>query len=146
MKIPLAISKDNLITVSFTIRAAHIFGAIEAIVDTGSPETIISEADAIRLNIPISRLKFASHSYGIGGSPIAKYELRNVTLSFRTDENKAETIKLDKVYVSRRTSKDARTTDIALGVPSIIGNDFLLKQKFVLYFNPNKNVAYLERE
>lgn len=38
--------------ISFSILAPRIFGQIEAIVDTGSPISLISLKDVIRLNIP----------------------------------------------------------------------------------------------
>ena len=97
MKIPLTIRNDKLIGTDVTVRGPHIFGSIEVVIDTGSPETVIGEGDALKLNIPIDRLTFEKFSYGIGGSPIAKYEMRGITMYFRTDEGKVQIINFPKI-------------------------------------------------
>ena len=47
-------------------RQARSFGRIEAIIDTGSPRTILSAGDALRLNIPFTNFESSTPLAGLG--------------------------------------------------------------------------------
>ncbi len=145
LKIPLYITEENFIAATVTILAPHVYGIIEFILDTGSQETFISEGDSLRLSIPFKGSP-DKYSYGIGGSPIALYEISNLRMNFKTEENKPFTISFPKIHVSKRTSQDERTRNIALSAPSILGNDFLINNKLSFYVNFLKKCAYFEKE
>ena len=64
---------------------------------------------------------------------------------FKTEEEKLETITLPEFSVLVGTKKSNEGLQEAYSVPSLMGTDFLTINKLALYFNPSKDIAYLER-
>lgn len=146
MKIPLQIT-DGLISTIATIRAPkyHINpSSIKFYVDTGSPETFLSERDALRLNVPISKLSFNKH-IRIGGTTFEALKMEDIILYFKTEDSKTEMIRLPLIQIINGSKQSEEERMKALSTPSLLGTDFLLKNKFALYCNPYKNVAFLEK-
>jgi hypothetical protein len=146
MKIPLTIT-HGIATVIASLRAPsyHIYGAIEFIIDTGSTETFISEGHALQLQIPIRSLEFDKVSYGLGGASFNLYKLRDAILSFKTAEGKVEKFELKSIGVAETTAKrDERTRRISLGALSVLGTDFLIKNKLKLFLDFVNGIGYLE--
>ncbi|MBI2668056.1 hypothetical protein HYX17_04800 [Candidatus Woesearchaeota archaeon] len=121
------------------------FGQIVFVVDTGSNETFISEGDALRLNIPINKLSFERH-IRMAGSTFELLKTKSLSIIMRDEENKTQKIDLDFSYVARGTKKSDKEKNIALSFPSILGLDFLEKNKFSLVVTPHMDLAYLEKE
>jgi hypothetical protein len=148
MKIPLIIDKNGFIVVSIaivSIRGKGIYKPITMMIDTGSPETFLSEKDFLKLRIPHESLEYDKPAYGLGGGVFALYKMRNVTLSFKTDENNIEKINFPTFHVSLCEKRDERTRMIAERIPSILGTDFLKENKFVFYLDMFNNITYLEK-
>jgi hypothetical protein len=144
MKIPLQIKPDGSIYATVTVRAQkyHFFGIKDFYVDTGSPTTYIGEKDARELNIPFKTLTRKDNIIRIGGTNFFAYELKNVKFGFTNDTGKIEYFVLDTQAIKgSKIRTEAR--EMALALPSAIGNDFLIKNKFKLYHNPLKKESYL---
>ena len=116
---------------------------ISFIVDTGSPETVISETDALRLNLPLNSLPFVKH-IRLGGSVYELKKVRDIKLFFKDEENKIQTIIFDDLLVSVSTKEDTISKQIAQALPSIMGLNFLSRNRFKLCCIPHKNIAYFE--
>lgn len=146
MKIPLRITDIGIELPSVISSPQYRLGFVRTsfIVDTGSPQTFISEGDALRLNLPLNKLKFREHMR-MAGSVFEVLEMRNVGLYVKTDEERSEKIELPYIGVARGTKKDSKSIQIAQSFPNILGIDFLKQNKLALYFNPSKNIAYLEK-
>ena len=129
----------------FTITGTRLYGRLKAFVDTGSPNTVIGEGDAIKLNIPITKLPREKTSYGLGGGSVDLHSLSKVMLYFRDEDDNSIMIEFPSIYISRCAKVDERTKTIAQSIPSILGVDFLVKHKFKLIFDPSNKVAYLEK-
>lgn len=145
MRIPLIISEDIIILNCF-IRAPdyhNVYGNIKFIVDTGSTDSFIGEIDAIKLRIPISRLgkNEEKQGRGLAGGSIILYAIKNVTLSFLSENKRIEKIHFQHMDVGLSARKDEKSRIRE----SILGNDFLLKNNLTLVFNPSKQIAYLEK-
>ncbi len=146
MKIPLYLEKEQIST--NIIRVSHgkkHLGFIKAIIDTGSPVTVISEGDALKMQIPVSNLPSGGHHYGLGGSAIELKYMTDITFSMRTVEEKTENVHFDQIGISKSAIRDERALRISQAVPSIIGLDFLRDNKFTLHIDLTKNELYLER-
>ncbi|HLD15758.1 MAG TPA: hypothetical protein VJB94_04250 [Candidatus Nanoarchaeia archaeon] len=79
----------------------------------------------------------------------ASYRLmlgKKATLYLKSTENKLFKIDLKEIQFGLSTQKGKKKEDDREVTPSIIGTDFLRKNNFSLYFNPNKNEAYLDKE
>lgn len=147
MRIPLTINKDDLITVSGSIRSERyrLYKPIVMMIDTGSPETFLSEEDALKYKIPVNALEFVKPAYGLGGGTFNLHKMTNVILSFLDEEQKILRVNLSALYVSISMKKDERSKFIARTIPSIMGTDFLKNNNFVFHLDMPKNVAYLEK-
>jgi len=112
-----------------------IFAPINAIVDTGSPITLIGPTDLSRMrlsSIQIKKLVGKNRPINIGGEQIFTRTLEKANLKF------GDHIKIE-MPVDFPIKIDNKSTQ-----PSLLGVDFLLKTKSRLVFDPDKRIAYLE--
>lgn len=130
--------------VPFTFRTPQVFGLIEALVDTGSPFTVLSTTDALKLRLPITRMRPEGSAY-LAGFHFLRCPIKTPSIRFRTEDAKSLKIVLPKIGVLVPTKITKKTLQDVKHIPSIIGNDFLEDHRFALYFNPTAKVAYLER-
>ncbi len=145
-KIPLLLTEDFRPYLEVTIQGPHIFGRITFLIDTGSPDTIISEGNALMLKIPLKKLPKDKPIMGWGGGSYDSYTFNNVTINFKTDENKIFQVHIPKILISQLTTKmTEEERQISLSFPSVIGTDLLKNNGLILYFDPSKSVAYLEK-
>jgi len=143
MIIPLNISQ-GLISVLATVRIPNwrVYGIVKFFIDTGSPKSFIGEQDAIRLQIRFSKINFNERAR-MGGTAIAIGEIRDdVHLYFKTEKESIH-LKPVRFFVSKGMWVKK---GIVSPNPSILGYDFLLENRFALYYNPYENRAYLERK
>lgn len=142
MIIPLNISQ-GLISVFATVRIPgwRVHGVVKFFVDTGSPKTFIGEQDALRLQMKLSRINFSERAR-MGGTSIAIGEIEgDIHLYFKTEKESIH-VRPVKFHVSKGmwTKKGIVSPN-----PSILGYDFLLENRFALYYNPSENRAHMER-
>ena len=130
--------------VPFTVRASRVFGIIEALIDTGSPFTVLSTVDALKLKLPITKMR-KGESVHLAGFHFFSFPIKNPSIRFRTEDAKSLKIDLPKIGVLIPTKISKKTLQDVKHIPSIIGNDLLEEQGFALYFNPTAKIAYLER-
>ncbi|MCX8178918.1 MAG: retroviral-like aspartic protease family protein [Candidatus Aenigmarchaeota archaeon] len=130
-----------------TIRSKkyHIYGFVKFIVDTGSNYTDIGERDALRLNIPFNRIKKLEESTRLGGTKWNDYELKDVSLVVKDENGNRVELTFDSIGVRKCSKSKNVEMERAMEMPSIIGNDFLHKNKLALYHDPFRKVSYLER-
>lgn len=130
--------------VPLTVRLPRFFGYIEALIDTGSPFTVLSTTDALRLRVPIRKMR-GRESVHLAGFHFFNCPLKNPSIRFRTEDAKSVKIDPPKIGVLIPTKISKKTLQDVKHIPSIMGNDFLEDQRFALYFDPTAKVAYLER-
>ena len=143
MIIPLNISQ-GLISAIATVRIPNwrVYGVVKFFVDTGSPKTFIGEQDALKLQVRLSRINYTERAM-MGGTSIAIGEINDeIHLYFKTERESVH-VKPERFFVSKGMwTKDGITSPNS----SILGYDFLIENKFALYYNPSEKVAYLERK
>ena len=107
----------------------------DAIIDTGSENTIISYKDARLLQISIQARPVVKRIQGIGGTKaqICEYNRRLVFFLTKDDRTKFR-VSSEKTYIS----KEEKGVNI-----TIIGMDFLKENNLKLFYDPNGE-AYLE--
>jgi len=126
-----------IITLCLRSENPSIFGFINAIIDTGSPTTIIGGADVQRLRISqIQMQKFIGEEkeVNLGGAQLKTRILLDADITVGGKKH----IKLP-IQVPVKIIKGTPP-------PSIVGIDFLLAGKFKFFFDPNSKEAYLETE
>ena len=141
-KIPLEVYHfaDSLrIMAHFLLRCEdpHIFTPIKAIVDTGSPITIIGPLDIKRMRlskIQLQKLQGRDKSINIGGGKVFTKVLENARLRF--GENLEIEMPID--FPIKNEEKSIQ--------PTLLGVDFMLKTKAKLIFDPTNKEAYFEIE
>ena len=142
MKIPVRVEffaggLRPLISVCIKSQTPKIFGFVNAIIDTGSPTTILGAGDIQRMRlsqIQMQKLTGAEKEVNLGGAQIKTRVLPEAELIFGG--------KNIKVYSVQVPTKLVRGTP----PPTILGVDFLLQGKFSFFFNPDKKESYLEIE
>lgn len=141
VKIPLQVCHydENLrIIARFLLRCDEpkVFAVIDAIVDTGSPITIIGPRDMKRIRfskLQREKLEGRHEPINIGGTQLFTKILNNAKLKFRDFEAKMP------VNVPIKGEEKAIQ-------PSLLGVDFMLKTRAKLFFDPKNKVAYFEIE
>jgi len=123
------------------------FGRIEAIIDTGSPKTILSAGDAIRLNIPFTNFESAAPLTGLGKGKTPVLLINKFTFSLRDSDGRPSNFLMPILAadVPKIRNEGQEKLNNATRVPTLIGMDFLELNNFDLFIGLNKNVAYLER-
>jgi len=86
----------------------------------------------------------SGETVSLAGYRFFNHQIREATLSFRTETNELFKASLPSIGSLVPTKLDKKTMDDVKHIPSIIGNDFLEEQKLALYFNPSIREVYLE--
>ena len=115
----------------------HLFIPIRAIIDTGSPLTLIGTLDVkkARLSkIQLKKLEGEHKPVNIGGGKIFAVSLEKAKLRFSNDFE-------IEMPVNFPVSGDENSLQ-----PSLLGIDFMLKTNAKLVLDPSKKEAYFEME
>ncbi len=127
-------------------RQPRCYGNFEAIIDTGSPRTIIGAGDAEKLRIPYHSLKESVSliGFGRGSMPTLLVEKFIIVIKSEdgTSKNLSIQVSIPNVPLLRKT--DQNMLKHAFTLPTIIGLDFLEFNNLKLFIDIIKNVAYLE--
>ncbi|MBU0977008.1 MAG: hypothetical protein KKD18_01190, partial [Nanoarchaeota archaeon] len=124
-----------LVTLAIRSETPYIFGFVTAIIDTGSPTTILGAGDVRRMRISqiqMQKLIGEEKAVSLGGAQIKTRILPEASLGIGEKLNVKIPIQVP-VKVIKGTPP-----------PSIIGVDFLLEGKLKLFFDPSAKEAYLE--
>jgi hypothetical protein len=141
MKIPVRVEffaggLRPMVGICIKSESPKIFGIANAIIDTGSPTTILGAGDVQRMRISqiqMQKLIGEEKEVNLGGAQIKTRVLPEVEL--KIGESNIKIPVQVPVKLIRGTPP-----------PTILGVDFLLKGKFKFVFNPSKKEAYLETE
>lgn len=147
MQIPLQISEGRIILNALVSSSNfHKIGQVNFFLDTGSPESFFSKSDALRLQIPTNSLTFLPEPTRMGGYKYNMRHLGKTTFRVKNSDGKLESIILPQFAIAECTKKGEDAATEALSFPSIIGIDFLLNNKFILYIDVAGNEAYLKKK
>ena len=142
MKIPVRVEffaggLRPFITVCVKSQAPKIFGFVNAIIDTGSPTTILGAGDVQRMRlsqIQMQKLEGVEKEVNLGGATIKTRILPEAELMFG-----GRSVKIFSIQVPVKMIKGNPP-------PTILGVDFLVQGKLKFFFDPNKKDSYLETE
>lgn len=97
---------------------------IRMVVDTGASRTVISERDALRLNIDYSTLTPEPDALGVGGL-VKCYSAGQAALTFKVSRNSWHTERLDSLHFLKCESDDPIERLASLRLSSLLGIDIL---------------------
>ena len=123
-----------MLNVILSFEEPKIFLPIKAIIDTGSPTTLVWISDMRRMRlskIQLNKIKGKFDEVNIGGGKVKTVKLENMGFRIGTYLN----TKLDVRFPIEGEEK---------AQPSLLGVDFLEKIKANFCFNPSKKESYLE--
>ncbi len=128
-------------------RQPRSFGRIEAVIDTGSPKTIISAGDAIKLNIPFTNLESTIPLTGLGKGRTPMLIMNKFMFSIRDSDGNPNNFEKPFLVadVPKLRKEGQEKLNNATRIPTLIGMDFLEFNGFDLFVSVNKNIAYLEK-
>jgi len=119
-------------------------GHIDALVDTGSPFTVLSTKDIMTSRLSIKTMQ-RGETVSLAGFRFFDFPIKEPTLYFRDQDGKLLKIDLPLIGALIPTKIDKTTLDEVKHIPTILGTDFLEEQRFTLSFNPSGRIAFLER-
>lgn len=126
-------------------RQPHSYGPIRALLDTGSPKTIISAKDALRLNIPLNNTEEGDPIAGFGKGRIPSKRIKKFIFALKSKDDKIKTMEMSVNIVDvtnlRNMPQDYYN---ALALPTIIGMDFLRNSEMKLVVDLASHIATLE--
>ena len=114
-----------------------------ALVDSGSPWTVITPSGVKILKISIKSLELASRypTIWFAGYTFQRFLLKNVNIYIMDENNKPQCFKMSEISVLEPTKK----VDLSrFPEQMLIGCDFLNTQNMSFFFNPNKSIAYFK--
>jgi len=149
MKIPLIVRTYSeglkpFCAVHFSYTPPHgrkIWGTFDAFVDTGSPYTFISKTEALKMNLTSNR---DGQQVLIGGAPVLFHPINSPSFKVFCEDKTICDIGIPTIYVALPIKNNKNSQAVASKLPSIIGMDLLIHNKFALFFDPSRGVAYLE--
>ena len=146
-RIPLCIVEGRLVLVS-VIGCPKLrvpLRKMDFVVDTGSPDSYISDRDVRLMQIPIKD-KSAQEEVDFGGSRFKRISLPPFTMHLLKEGFKEKTTLTISLSALKTTKMSDKKKEAAQMLPSILGLDFLREQKLALPVILNENVAYLEMD
>lgn len=129
--------------VTFSILQPPLYVTIDALVDTGSPFTVLSPKDALSTRLPLSRMR-SGPTIGLAGCTFFRHNIGTVALHFRKEDGRLLSVEVPSMNVLVPTKMDSKTLEQVEAIPSLVGTDLLKDKGWSLYFNPGANRAYLE--
>lgn len=131
--------KESYLNASLLLKSAHNRTKTMFILDTGSPTTIISYADARTLQLPyIGKEKIVK----LGSRKYQAYTCNKVTMVFLSEDNKPIEENMPVTILKPTSIKDIEEVD---SIPTIIGMDFLKDREYKLFCDMSNQIAYLEK-
>lgn len=119
-------------------------GHIDALIDTGSPFTVLSTKDIMSSRLSIKTMQ-RGETVSLAGFRFFNYPIKSPTMYFKDEDGKLLKIELPSIGGLIPTKTDEKTLDEVKDIPTILGNDFLEDQRFTLSFNPSARVAFIEK-
>ncbi len=127
-------------TLMFTLRIPQlrVNRPVKALIDTGSPSSFINDWDAKLMHIPENQLQAIGNTF-IAGNHVTLCAInKEMFLKMLNDKNELVEVKFPLlVALNQGKTKTENVT--------ILGVDFLEKNKFALHYDPANKTGYLEK-
>jgi len=128
-----------------SIKSSRITGHILALLDTGSPFTVISPRDLERFRISLKTLASTpAPTVSLAGFKFKRHSLGQTTLHLRDKDDSIISFETECFSMIGPTKVNKKIRKEIQSIPSIIGNDLLREIKATFVFNPSEKTAYLE--
>jgi len=133
-------SNLNLIKIPCLLKTSHKRIKTILVFDTGSPKTLISYTDSLRLNIPRGE---KAELIKMGGKTYQAYESNKVSFVFKNISGVPVDLSFP-VKVLKPTSSKMEHLEELDSFPNILGIDFL-KKGYAFHCDLNNNEIYFEK-
>jgi hypothetical protein len=132
--------KSPYLDVLVTLADPDLKRKISFLIDTGSPRTILSERDALKLGLDFQQLdRLDEELLGLGGFS-ETFSLSDVTLLFASGRG-GHSERLTQVIVHRESELPE---EIKKQIPSLLGRDMI--GRFVLVLDEGQDMVYMTDE
>jgi hypothetical protein len=132
--------KSPYLDILVSLRKNDVKRKISFLIDTGTPRTILSERDALKLGLNFRRLeRLDEELLGLGGFS-ETFRLKDVTLLFASGRG-GHSERLPEVIVHRESTLPE---EIKKQIPSLLGRDMI--GRFVLVLDEGQEMVYMTDE
>jgi len=139
------IVNEYAVFIPISIQSPRITGHILALLDTGSPFTVISPRDLERFRISLKTLaNTPAPTVSLAGFKFKRHSLGSATIHLRDKDDAVVSFQTECFNMIGPTKIDKKTSKELQAIPSLIGNDFLREIRATFVFNPSDKVAFLE--
>ncbi|MEK6927982.1 MAG: hypothetical protein AABX11_06130 [Nanoarchaeota archaeon] len=147
MIFPLELSEvlnSERIFVNLLSRQPHSYGQIKAILDTGSPTTIISCVDALRLNLPLDGTETGEPIAGFGRGQIPSKKIKKFIFALKSNENNINYLEMPvhTININALKNMNQDIQNNTMKIPTIINTTIELKI-IPFFFTPFNPPSYL---
>ncbi len=134
------------IVLPFLCTYPRSFGRVEAIIDTGASQTILSAGDSLRLNIPFKNFTSTKPIRGFGKGNVPALLINNFQMVLHSKDKRRKNLNfpITVIDVPKLNKFGGNVLNNALTLPTLIGLDFLEINKLKLFIDINNHLAYLE--
>ena len=145
-RVPLTIGENlNLLVLISCDKLRIRMRPIKFVLDTGSPESYLSQIDINKLQIPLGN-KEVKDKINLGGSqyntlPLPKFKFYMLKDNKSVLEKEGLTL-----YALQSVTTSPSKIQFSQTLPSILGLDFLKEQKLSLHVILTEDMAYLQYE
>ena len=122
------------------LRAPHKAITVKALIDTGSPRTIVAYSEALMLQIPINDLT-KEEIIRLGGSVYEARGYNRLKILLKSEEGQLVIEEMPVQILKPTSPKEAMEQKFGF----IIGMDFLKEKGYKLFCDVAKDIAYLEK-
>ena len=140
------VANSERIFLNLISRQPHSYGPVRALLDTGSPTTILSARDALKLNVPLSGAIPGDLISGFGRGHLPSKKLPKFHFALKSKENEIRYLEMpiNVIDVPSLNKMPQDYQNSAFQLPSIIGMDFLRISGLKLFVDLAMHNAILE--
>ncbi len=152
-RVPISIPLEGhpFVTAEVFWKTTGAHSAINFAVDTGATDITISQADALKLGAELRDLTRSKRTIGGIGGRADCFEMEDLVLVFLCSPNGTFFAEIKKVDVVRAPEVERHkdrgkgvVTARKISIPSLMGRNFLKSKRATLYWNFERDEAYLD--
>ena len=144
VRVPLILHRGRILLIAVVHAREQRARLVRFIIDTGSNDSYLNAKDRRQLGIRLTVPK-AKEMVLWSGTLCRRIPINNLTLYLWAGRNRRDQDEYERCTVQLYELRASQRKSTLLGLPSILGMNFLRDHRFALHVRPAEQLAYLER-